>query len=189
MKSIPSARYDSLSIAFHWLTAIAVLAAFILGPGGFGRMLRNGVDPGTHLDILWHESLGILIFVLTALRLLWTVVRPAAPRVDMSALMHLASKAAHLGLWALLLITPITALLTLGSEGAPLTLLGGLRVDKLDMIANSFLAPLADWGDVHSLLGDAIIWLAGLHAAAAIFHHVRLKDSVLASMVPWIKSR
>lgn len=189
MKKLPSTRYDTVSIVFHWVTAIAVLAAFILGPGGFGRLLRNGGDPGTHLDIVWHESLGILIFVLTALRLLWTAVRPVAPQVDMPGLMHLASKAAHLGLWALLLITPITAFLTLGSEGAPLTLLGGVRVDKLDLIANSFLAPLADWGDVHSLLGDAIIWLAGLHGVAAIFHHVFLKDRVLSSMLPWIKSR
>ena len=89
----------------------------------------------------------------------------------------------------LFLIFALTALLTLGSEGAPLTLLGGLRVEQLSTIANSALAPLADWGDVHSLLGDAIIWLAGLHAVAAIFHHVKLKDNVLASMLPWIKAR
>ena len=189
MKKLPSTRYDTVSIVFHWVTAIAVLATFILGPGGFGRLLRNGVDPGTHLDIVWHESLGILIFALTALRLLWTMVRPAAPKVKMPGLMELASRLVHLGLWALLLITPVTAFLTLGSEGAPLTLLGGFRIEKLDLIGNSFLAPLADWGDVHSLLGDAIIWLAGLHAVAAIFHHVKLKDSVLVSMVPWIKSR
>lgn len=188
MKKSPSTRFDAVSIAFHWVTAIAVLAAFILGPGGFGRLLRNGVDPGTHLDIVWHESLGIFIFALTALRLLWTAVRPAAPQVAMPKPMHTASKLTHGALWALLLITPITALLTLGSEGAPLTLLGGLRVEHLTAIANSALAPLADWGDVHSLLGDAIIWIAGLHAAAAVFHHVLLRDRVLSSMLPWIKA-
>ncbi|MEZ5703240.1 MAG: cytochrome b/b6 domain-containing protein [Burkholderiaceae bacterium] len=47
---------------------------------------------------------------------------------------------------------------------------------------------LADWGDVHSLLGDAILWLAGMHAAAAIYHHLRLRDGVLASMVPGIQA-
>lgn len=189
MKKSPSNRYDPLSMAFHWVTAIAVLMAFILGPGGFGRLLHNGVDPGTHSDIVWHESLGILIFVLTALRLLWVAVRPAAPQVAMPGPMRLVSKLAHLALWTLLLITPITAFLTLGSEGAPLTLLGGLRVEQLGFIAHSFLAPLADWGDVHSLLGDAIIWLAGLHAVAALFHHIKLKDGVLVSMLPWIKVR
>ncbi|RUW90302.1 cytochrome b, partial [Mesorhizobium sp. M8A.F.Ca.ET.059.01.1.1] len=29
-----------------------------------------------------------------------------------------------------------------------------------------------------------IMWLAGLHAAAAIFHHVFLRDRVLSQMLP-----
>jgi cytochrome b561 len=32
-------------------------------------------------------------------------------------------------------------------------------------------------------LGDAILWLAGFHAAAAIYHHVVLKDGVLKAMM------
>ena len=39
----------------------------------------------------------------------------------------------------------------------------------------------------HTLLGDALIWLAGLHAVAAIFHYLVLRDDVLASMTPaWV---
>ena len=187
MSTAPKARYDATSMAFHWATAMAVLAAFILGPGGFGGLLRDGVDPGTHLDIVWHESLGVLIFAMTALRLLWTAVRPAAPQIEMPGPLRMSSKLVHWALWVLLLITPITALLTLGSEGAPLTLLGGLRADQLGVIANSAVASLADWGGIHTLLGDTIIWVAGLHAVAAIFHHIKLKDGVLVSMVPWLK--
>jgi cytochrome b561 len=189
MKTSPSSRYDVVSQAFHWVTAIAVLAAFILGPGGFGRMLRNGIDPGTQSDIVWHESLGILIFVLTLLRLLWTAARPAAPQHAMAPWMRLSSQFAHCALWAMLLALPITALLTLGSEGAPLTLLGGVRVDPLPWIAGASIAGFADWGDVHSWMGDVIIWLAGLHAVAAIYHHVKVKDGVLASMLPGLKAR
>jgi cytochrome b561 len=33
------------------------------------------------------------------------------------------------------------------------------------------------------------MWLAGLHAAAAIFHHLVLKDGVLSAMLPRTKSR
>jgi cytochrome b561 len=87
-------------------------------------------------------------------------------------------------LWLLMLLLPITALLALGSEGHPLTLLGGLRVDQMPFIANSPLADAADWGDVHGFLGDAIVWLAGAHALAAVYHHVVLKDGVLKSMLP-----
>jgi cytochrome b561 len=43
---------------------------------------------------------------------------------------------------------------------------------------------------IHTWLGDAILWLAGLHALAGLYHHVVLKDGVLASMLPrWLPLR
>ena len=39
--------YDLPSQVFHWLTAVAVTVAFILGPGGFHRLMRQGIDPAT----------------------------------------------------------------------------------------------------------------------------------------------
>jgi len=107
----------------------------------------------------------------------------------MAKWMDVSSKLAHFALWALLLVLPVTALLALGGEGHPLTLLGGVRIDQLPWIADSAVAGMFDWGDVHKFLGDAIMWLAGLHAVAAIFHHVALKDGVLSSMLPFIKPR
>jgi cytochrome b561 len=183
MNKTSSAHYDVLSRIFHWVTALAVIVAFILGPEHFGRLMRDGLDPATRNDIVWHESLGVLVFVLTALRLLWVAVRPAAPQFEMAGWMKAASKLTHLALWLLLLALPVTALLALGSEGHPLTLLGGVHVDKMPVIAESSIAGLADWGEVHGLLGDLIVWLAVLHAVAAIYHHLMLKDGVLLSMV------
>jgi hypothetical protein len=57
MTQPPTAQYDIPSRIFHWLTAIAVTIAFILGPEGFGRLMHQGVDPATRIDIVWHESL------------------------------------------------------------------------------------------------------------------------------------
>jgi cytochrome b561 len=189
MQTSPALRYDAFSRALHWLTALAVLVAFVLGPEGFGRLARQGIDPATHDDIVWHESLGLLVLALTVLRLVWVALRPAAPQFAMRPMLHLASRLAHAGLWALLLALPATALLALGSEGHPLTLLGGFRIDQMPLVANSPLAKLADWGDVHGILGDVIIWLAGLHAVGAIYHHAVLKDGVLRSMLPARKAR
>ena len=176
-------HYDALSRAFHWLTAIAVIAAFILGPEHFGRDMRNGLDPATRQDIVLHESLGMLVMALTLLRLLWLAVRPAKPSFDMPAWMHTASKATHGFLWLLLLTVPVSAVLTLGSEGHPLTLLGGIRVNEMNFIAQAAIADMADWGEVHETMGNAIMWLSGLHAVAAIFHHFFMKDGVLLSML------
>jgi cytochrome b561 len=179
-----STQYDLLSQALHWVTAIVVTVAFILGPGGFGRLMRQGVDPATHSDIVWHESLGLLVFALTVLRLIWVALRPTPPEFHMSSWMQALGKLMKFALWSLMLALPITAFLALGSEGHPLTILGGIRLDKMPLIAESSIAKLADWGDVHSYLGDTIMWFAGLHAAAAIFHHVFIRDGVLASMLP-----
>ena len=176
-------HYDPLSRAFHWLTAIAVITAFVLGPEHFGREMHRGLDPAMRLDIVVHESLGVLVMVLTLLRLLWVAVRPAKPQFDMPGWMHLSAKATHGLLWLLLLAVPVTAFLALGSEGHPLTLLGGVRVNEMPAIAQSSLAHLADWGEVHGTLGDMILWLSGLHAVAAIYHHIALKDGVLLSML------
>jgi cytochrome b561 len=177
-------HYDAPSRFLHWITAVIVTIAFILGPEHFGRLMRDGVDPATRSDIVWHESLGILIFVLTAARLLWIALRPAPPHFAMAAWMAFAAKLMHGVLWALLVLLPITAILALGGEGHPLTLLGGLRFDRIPAIADSALAKLADWGDVHGFLGDTLMWLAAVHAGAAILHHVALKDGVLAAMLP-----
>ena len=180
----PRSHYDIASQVFHWLTAMAVLTAFILGPEHFGRAMRQGMDPATHWDIVLHESLGLLVMALSVLRLVWWVLRPAKPRFDMPGWMQKASQATHGLLWVLLLAVPLSALLALGGKGHPLTLLGGLRIDVMPWITHSALVELTDWGDMHSLLGDAILWLSGLHAVAAIFHHFVLKDGVLRSMLP-----
>lgn len=182
-------RYDPFSRVLHWLTVIVVTIAFILGPGGFGRLMRQGIDPATRSDIVWHESLGVAILVLTLLRLAWAALRPAAPQFPMAGWMHWAGKLMHVALWVLLLALPATAFLALGSEAHPLTLLGGVRLDRLPLIADSSIAQWADWGEVHGLLGDSIMWLAGLHAVAAIIHHVVLKDGVLSAMLPSVRSR
>ena len=39
---------------------------------------------------------------------------------------------------------------------------------------------------IHTWLGDAILWIAGVHAAAALYHHFVLRDRVLRSMLPGI---
>ncbi len=184
MNTQATSHYDVPSQVFHWLTAIVVTIAFVLGPEDFGHLMHKGMDPATQSDIVWHESLGLLVLVLTLLRLLWVAMRPAAPQIPMSPSMHRMALLMRGALWTLLLALPITALLALGSEGHALTLLGDVRVNQFPMIANSVLAKWLDWGDVHKFLGDAIMLLAGLHAAAALYHHLVLKDGVLSTMLP-----
>jgi cytochrome b561 len=177
-------RYDNLSKAFHWVTAAIVLATFTLGPGDFGHVVDSGIDPGSRVDIVWHETLGASVFLITFFRLIWNAVRSGAPEHQMAPGLRLVSRLMHIMLWGLLFALPVSAFMALGSEINPLTLLGGLRMDEIPWIASSPLSGVADWGEVHKFLGDAVVWLAALHAVGAIYHHFKLKDKVLTSMLP-----
>ncbi|EON88795.1 cytochrome b [Plesiomonas shigelloides] len=184
MKNTTSDHYDNTSKVFHWITVVMVLSAFLLGPGDFGQLVDAGVDPGSKLSIRLHESLGVTIFFMTVLRLLWIAIRPQKPQHDLSPTLRLLSQTTHIVLWILLIATPIAGIIALGSEHNPLTLLAGFRINNLPMISLPFIHADIDWGEVHKLMGNAILWLAGIHAAAALYHHYKLKDKVLTSMLP-----
>jgi len=174
-------RYGSLEQAFHWLTAILVLIAFIYGPGGSEQRVYS---PQRDADRHQHETLGLLVFTLTLLRLLWRTVdkRPDPPEVP--RWMGWAAKAVQALLFVLLLALPVTAATGAWLEGHPLTLLGGRTIASPLATRHEIGATLAE---LHGWLGDIILWLAGAHALAALYHHVMLRDGVLVSMLPgWL---
>jgi cytochrome b561 len=42
-------------------------------------------------------------------------------------------------------------------------------------------------GDLHGLIANIILILAGLHSAAALFHHFVRRDGVLRRMIPALR--
>ena len=104
----------------------------------------------------------------------------------MAPWMKLSASAAHLALYALLLAIPLTAIAGAWLEGHPLTVFGLGNVAPMLAQSHDLGQSIAN---IHTILGNVIIWLAGFHAAAALFHHFVLRDSVLASMLPdWKRS-
>jgi hypothetical protein len=94
--------------------------------------------------------------------------------------MAAAAKLVQLALYALLIAIPATAVLGTWLEGIPVTLPG---FDIAPQIAKARgLGQLIM--EIHTILGNAILWVAGVHAAAALFHHFYLGDEVFQSMAP-----
>ena len=174
-------RYSPLAQALHWLTAILVLIAFIYGPGGSEeRVYSASRDPARHL----HETLGLAVLTLVVLRALWRAVdrRPDPPRGP--RWMETAARVVQIALYVLLFAVPLTAIAGAWLEGHALTLLGGVRIAPLVSESHAAGAKIAS---VHTWLGDAILWVAGLHALASLYHHFVIDDDVLRSMLPrWI---
>ncbi len=181
-RSVP--RYSAIGLTLHWITAIVVLAAFAYGPGGpESRVYAASRD----FDRQLHETLGLTVLGLAVIRIVWRLGAntPAAPPA--ARWMTIAAKGAHGALYVLLFALPATAITGAWLEGHPLTLLAGVRIGPLLPEAHVVGAAIAE---VHGWLGDAIMWLAGLHAAAALVHHFVLDDDVLVSMLPgWVGLR
>ena len=172
-------RYGAVAMLFHWLTVALVLAAFILGPGGSERRVySSAMDFSREL----HETLGIAVFALVLLRIMWRMFDPAPEEPPMERWMKLASQTVHLVLYVLLIALPVTAIAGAWLEGHPVTLLAIGNIGP--MLFSEAHALGQTVAELHGILGDIIIWLAGAHAAAALYHHFFLRDRILVSMLP-----
>jgi cytochrome b561 len=171
-------HYSGPAKVLHWLTAILVLVAFIYGPGGSEERVYSAARD---FERQFHETLGLGALALVVLRILWRALdrRPEPPPV--ARWMRLAAGVVQAALYLLLLAVPLTAIGGAWLEGHALTLLGGVAVPSPLAESHALGARIAE---VHTWFGDAIMWLAGAHAAAGLFHHYVLKDGVLRSMLP-----
>ena len=184
MENHSNIRYGAVAQAFHWATAILVLIAFLYGPGGSEQRVYS---PARDFDRQLHETLGLFIFALVVMRLLWRVVDTRPEPAQVSRWMGITAKAVQGALYLLLFALPFTAIAGAWLEGHPLSLIAGVEIPSLLRISHETGATIAM---IHTWLGDAILWLAGFHALASLYHHLVLKDGVLASMLPhWVPLR
>jgi cytochrome b561 len=175
LRSTPS-RYGAITQAFHWLTAVLVVAAYLLSKGDRYSLYSAEADAVRRM----HETLGVLVVLVVALRLLWAWFDDAPARRPMPRWTAAAAGLVRFALYALVISIPATAVLGTWLEGIPITLAG------MDIVPP--MSQARGWGQlimgIHTALGGAILWLAGAHAAAALFHHFCLRDGVLKAMLP-----
>jgi cytochrome b561 len=175
LHSTPSHHGASAKI-FHWLTVMLVLAAYVLSKGDGYSLYSAGTDGVRRL----HETAGLLVFSVVVLRLMWRLFDAARAKQPMPRWMAAAATLVRVTLYALLISIPGTAALGTWLEGIPVTLVGfdvALQITQAHRLGQLVMG-------IHTILGNLILWIAGLHAAAALFHHFYLRDEVLKSMAP-----
>lgn len=177
-KQRSSERYGAVAQFLHWATAVLVLMAFIYGPGGSEQRVYSAARD---FDRQLHETLGMSVLALAALRLAWRIVDAGPDHLQVARWMEIVAKVVRVTLYVLLFGVPVTAITGAWLEGHPLTLLGGLEIPPALSLSHDLGTIIAR---IHTWLGDAILWVAGLHALAALFHYFVLKDRVLESMLP-----
>jgi cytochrome b561 len=171
-------RYGTVAQSFHWLTVVLVIAAYALSPGGSEEHVYSTARDFSRRT---HETLGLCVGFLTLLRLAWRAFDVTPHDPPMPALLRYTAKITHVALYLLLLALPLSAIVGAWLEGHPLTLLVLGDVVPALRPAHGAGQTIAV---IHTYLGDTILWLAGLHAAAGLLHHFVLRDNVLRSMLP-----
>src|SRR5258707_6801656 len=116
----PPMRHSTVAQSFHWLSVLAVGAAYLTSVGGPESRVYS--DAGA-ASLQLHETLGMLVFALVALRLLWRLVDRAPEEPPMPVWMEWASKVTHWALYGMLVAIPLIAIIMAWYEGHPVTLL------------------------------------------------------------------
>ncbi|WP_256701010.1 cytochrome b [Caballeronia sordidicola] len=132
--------------------------------------------------IAWHLSVGMLILLLVAVRIVWRFTHPA-PRELPGIPRPLAAVArlTHWMLYLLLIALPLMGWANASSRGWPSFLGTLLPLPALSPEGSPFGHSLGDW---HKIFAWVLLALVVMHAAAAVFHHFVLRDATLRRMFP-----
>ena len=182
--------YGSIAKWLHWLTAALFLAAYM--SVYYRQWFTEEKTPANWTALQLHLSIGITIGVIVVLRIIWKILNRTPDLEPGSRLEHLAAHGVHYGLYAIMIIMPITGYMGTGANTEYFSvfeiqkfedtrLYSALVTDKLGLSFEQFEAPL-DF--IHkNILGEWLVWiLITGHALAALYHHVVKKDQTLTKM-------
>ncbi len=169
-------RYDNGTIALHWISAALVVALWTIGQ-------TIDVFPSGPLRVDYrslHIVLGLVLGGVFVVRLTWRLTgRRRLPPLD-HGMLHVAAEATHWLLYALLLAAVGLGIANVWVRGDSFFNL--FSVPAFDPGNRALRQQVGDW---HALAANTILIVAGLHAAAALFHHYVLRDATLRRMLPW----
>lgn len=169
-------------IGLHWLTLLLIVAAYVLA-----SLLEDMTLSPLKLKLYaWHKWLGMSVLFLLPLRVLLRVLDPLDHRAELTEMEVKMSAAVHGLLYLLLIAVPVLGWLHSSAAGFSVVWFGVLPIP--DLVGKDKM--LADiFKELHEGSVNLLVFLAVVHAAAAIYHHHIRHDGVLIRMVPWLRKK
>lgn len=170
--------YHAAAKTLHWLTALAVFGLL-----GIGLWMTGLPISLLKLQVYaWHKWIGLVVLVLTALRLLWRWRHP--PPLLPDAVTRWERALAPVGHWALLLL-----LLVMPTSGWLMSSAAGVSVFWFGVLPLPDLVPrnpdlFEALRTLHFVLSRALIVVVALHVAAVLHHDVLRRDGIFRRMWP-----
>ncbi len=199
-----SPRYDAVSQALHWITVALIIVLLLTGKVGD----VDADEPRSAL-FMWHGSLGTLVLLFAAARVIWLFVSPPPPLPQgMRRISRVLAYGMHLALYVLLFALPLSGWLASSAEGAPINFFGiaslptwQVRIPQETTATTASGSEAAEtkeagesteelFEDVHEVLGNVLLVLASLHTLAAFKHQLIDRDGLLLRMLPragWLR--
>ncbi len=168
------ARYHPFLVALHWVLAILITAALVLGAFVMVKIPNN--EPMKFEALRSHMGGGILILFLMLTRLVvrTRTVHPVPATTGKPALDMLA-RISHRLFYPAVMAMAGTGLIMGLQAGLPSALFGGHGA----LPADFWVFPLRT---VHYVLSRVLMVLIALHVAGALYHTLILRDRLLKRM-------
>ncbi|MBV1838715.1 cytochrome b [Acetobacter estunensis] len=170
-----SSRYDTLTIALHWMTALLVAFQFALG-----ETWNLPTRPVHHLMVVAHLTAGICLTVIMMLRVGWRLTKGRYLSKLLSPLDRMWALGMEYTLYILLLAEIGLGYLWRWGSGQAISFFNLSLPSPL----MRFQTKTLEWiQSLHHWNAWLIVGLAIGHGGAALFHQFILKDRVLERML------
>lgn len=174
-------RYGWMAILLHWAMAALLIGLIVLGIS-MVRLPDAGYDREKITLILTHKAVGMVALAAVVARLAWRLTNALPRFVDgLPEWQQVSALFVHLWMYALMIALPVTGWLMSSAGGYPTPIFGWFDMPDLIGPNEHLFRTLID---VHRWLGYAFAAVIVLHAAAALRHHLLLKDHTLRKMLP-----
>ncbi|WP_269429152.1 cytochrome b [Sphingomonas sp. 37zxx] len=172
----PADRYGAVARFLHWSMAALILINLALG------LLHDWLEDIGFQAMGLHKSLGLTLLVLIVVRIGWRLAhRPPPLPGSMSAKEARLATAVHIALYALMVVMPLSGYIFSSGGKYPLTYFDLFSVPKLPVTRDDMIVDLSHEG--HEILGWVMLLAAIGHIAAALRHHLVLRDGMLKRML------
>ncbi|MFN3355339.1 MAG: cytochrome b [Pseudomonas sp.] len=172
------ARYGWVSMVLHWGVALVVFGLFALGLWMVGLDYYSAWRKDAP-DL--HKSIGITLFALMLVRIVWRLLSPPPPPLaSYSRMTRIGAAFGHAFLYIGLFAVMVAGYLISTADGVGIPVFGLFEIPAVV----SGLPDQADTaGVVHLYLAWVLVVFASLHGVAALKHHFIDRDATLTRML------
>ncbi|MBI5627214.1 MAG: cytochrome b/b6 domain-containing protein [Nitrosomonadales bacterium] len=165
-------QYSNRMVIIHWLTLLLLIVAWY-----FGHELDEARHEAgaTLAGYIAHSLVGGTLLLLTVLRLYFRSKDGTPPAMG-DTLIDKVAKGVHHGLYGLLLLVPVSGMMTIITSDVSKALQAG----DATLLPKKFTGVPAH--DVHEVLVTVLIVVTVVHLLGAIWHQFIIKDGLIGRM-------